>query len=287
MKPGFLKNKIKFSLLIGFFLPAMSFAQSGHELFTKYCTACHTVGGGDLVGPDLKGVTEKYDETWLTGFIRSSQSMIKQGDQKAFEIFRKYNKIPMPDQPVSDEEVALLLNYIKNESAVKQIEDTLAEKKPEKATAYEYNSDKITTGLALFKGKQTLTNGGVSCISCHKLKNDAVIAGGTMAKDLTNTYNVMGKRGIKAILANPPFPLMAVSYKNHPLSASEINALTDFLAYSSEQALYQHPREYTSYFLLISAALWWLLIGIISLIWIKRKRKRVNESIYKRQIEIY
>jgi cytochrome c2 len=33
----------------------------GDTLFTKTCMACHTINKGILIGPDLAGVTEKYD----------------------------------------------------------------------------------------------------------------------------------------------------------------------------------------------------------------------------------
>ena len=33
--------------------------EPGEQLFQTNCSACHTVGGGRLVGPDLAGVPEK------------------------------------------------------------------------------------------------------------------------------------------------------------------------------------------------------------------------------------
>ena len=42
----------------------------GEALFTsKGCNACHTIGGGDLVGPDLAGVTELRTQEWLTNWL--------------------------------------------------------------------------------------------------------------------------------------------------------------------------------------------------------------------------
>ena len=79
------------------------------------CRACHTIGGGRLVGPDLKGVTEKHSEKWLVSFIRNSQEMVKSGDKEAVKIFNEYSKIPMPSHPaLSDAQIKDILLYIKN-----------------------------------------------------------------------------------------------------------------------------------------------------------------------------
>jgi cytochrome c551/c552 len=90
-----------------------STAQKSPEDNFKTCAACHSIGKGRLVGPDLKGVTEKYEEAWLIKFIQSSQTMVKNGDERAVKIFEEF-KIPMPDNNLSDDEVKALLEYIKN-----------------------------------------------------------------------------------------------------------------------------------------------------------------------------
>jgi len=100
---------VLFSLLFTFNLTAQNTAPA--EWAT--CGACHTIGKGRLVGPDLKGITEKRDEAWLISFIRASQTMVKAGDAEAVKIFDEY-KIPMPDNNLTDEQIKGILNYIKN-----------------------------------------------------------------------------------------------------------------------------------------------------------------------------
>ena len=57
------------------------FAQeSGENLFNQNCTACHSLGSNKLVGPGLKGVTDKYETEWLKKWIVNSQAFIKSGD---------------------------------------------------------------------------------------------------------------------------------------------------------------------------------------------------------------
>ena len=43
--------------------------QPGQSLFSKMCAPCHTIGGGDHVGPDLLGVVGRRDRAWLVDFI--------------------------------------------------------------------------------------------------------------------------------------------------------------------------------------------------------------------------
>ncbi|WMJ73511.1 cytochrome c [Cytophagaceae bacterium ABcell3] len=89
----------------------------GEKTFTQNCTACHTIGGGDITGPDLKNITENRDEEWLIEFIKSPQKMIKNGDKTANDLFNKYNQVMMPDQNLSDAEIKEVLDYITKESA--------------------------------------------------------------------------------------------------------------------------------------------------------------------------
>lgn len=85
---------------------------NGEALYTGYCVACHSIGSGNLVGPDLKGVNNRYDQDWLVSFIKSSQTMVANGDEKAIAVFNQFNNIPMPDQALSDDEIKALLSFI-------------------------------------------------------------------------------------------------------------------------------------------------------------------------------
>lgn len=80
----------------------------------QQCKACHTIGGGQLVGPDLKGISEKRDEAWLIKFIQNSQDMIQSGDELAVKVFNDFKKIPMPAHNLTDEQVIGVLAFIAN-----------------------------------------------------------------------------------------------------------------------------------------------------------------------------
>ncbi len=102
-----------FTLFLSSFSVAWGQTPEAEKNFAE-CKACHTIGGGRLVGPDLKGVTEKHSEAWLVKFIQNSQKMVKSGDKEAVKIFNQYSKIPMPSHNLTDAQVKDILLYIKN-----------------------------------------------------------------------------------------------------------------------------------------------------------------------------
>jgi len=100
-----------FIIAINFKSVSAQSAQAGEKHF-QVCSACHTIGGGKLIGPDLKGITDRREEAWLIRFIQNSQEVIKSGDPTAVAVFEEYNKIPMPPNNLNDNEVKDLLAYI-------------------------------------------------------------------------------------------------------------------------------------------------------------------------------
>jgi cytochrome c551/c552 len=105
---------IYFLLLIGLMLKgAMLFAQpDGAKIFKQNCASCHTVTDAKLVGPGLKGITEKRSEEWLIKFIRDSQGLIKSGDKDAKAIFDEYNQMPMPPLNLPYDDIKAVLSFI-------------------------------------------------------------------------------------------------------------------------------------------------------------------------------
>jgi hypothetical protein len=96
----------------GFFAKkAFSQATDPVQLF-QLCAACHTIGKGKLIGPDLYNVTQRKDREWLLKFIKNSQEVIQSGDPYAVKLFEDHNKIPMPPSTYNDEQINVLLDYI-------------------------------------------------------------------------------------------------------------------------------------------------------------------------------
>jgi nitrite reductase (NO-forming) len=86
-------------------------AQRAKLAFESKCLACHTIAGGDRMGPDLYGVTKRRDEAWLARWLKSPEQML-QGDATAKAMLDKY-KVPMPNQGLSDTEVKEYIAYFK------------------------------------------------------------------------------------------------------------------------------------------------------------------------------
>jgi protein SCO1 len=87
-------------------------SNKGEEIFKQNCSACHTIGSGDLAGPDLIGIQDRRTEEWLMTFIKSPKRMIKKGDKTAVTLYNKYNQVVMPDQKLNDDEIKEVLKYI-------------------------------------------------------------------------------------------------------------------------------------------------------------------------------
>ncbi len=74
-------------------------AQDTPDYFRQNCMNCHTIGGGQLTGPDLKDVTQRKDRAWLANFMANPKAVIDSGDPYAVKIFEESRKVPMPTLP--------------------------------------------------------------------------------------------------------------------------------------------------------------------------------------------
>jgi len=104
------------SLMIGLScLPLSLSAQSieaGKTSYQTKCVACHTIGGGPLVGPDLKGVISKRDRSWLIRWIQEPDKMLAEGDPIATQQLK--NAAAMPNLGISETEAKDILAYIES-----------------------------------------------------------------------------------------------------------------------------------------------------------------------------
>ncbi len=89
----------------------------GEYLFATRCVACHTIGGGDHIGPDLAGVTKLRERPWLMRFIMTPEKMIEEKDPIALAIFKKYKEVRMPYLRLTHADAASLIDYIEAQTA--------------------------------------------------------------------------------------------------------------------------------------------------------------------------
>jgi protein SCO1/2 len=89
----------------------------GQYLFATRCAACHTIGNGDKVGPDLLGVTNVRDRAWIARIITESDKLIAEKDPIATALFKKYKEVRMPSLPLAKEDVNVLIEFMKSQTA--------------------------------------------------------------------------------------------------------------------------------------------------------------------------
>lgn len=87
-------------------------AGTGEPLFRRACAACHTIGQGDKVGPDLAGISERRERTWLLDFIQSPELMRRKKDPLALDLMAQRPSIRMPNLGLSRTDTEDLLSYI-------------------------------------------------------------------------------------------------------------------------------------------------------------------------------
>src|SRR6478609_4980632 len=91
--------------------PTDPVAVNGKLAFESKCLACHSIAGGDKLGPDLYGVTKLRNDAWLTRWLKSPEQMLKT-DADAKALLDKY-KVPMPNQNLSDKDIREFIAYFK------------------------------------------------------------------------------------------------------------------------------------------------------------------------------
>ena len=89
----------------------------GQYLFATRCAACHTIGNGDKVGPDLLGVTSVRDRAWISRIITEPDKLIDEKDPIATALFKKYNEVRMPRLGLAEADVNTLIEFMKTQTA--------------------------------------------------------------------------------------------------------------------------------------------------------------------------
>jgi protein SCO1 len=90
--------------------------EQGHHLYMTQCAACHTIGHGDTIGPDLMDISKKRKRDWLARYIQIPDIMLKEGDPLATALDEKYKKSIMPNLQVDGEGATLLIDFIEHQS---------------------------------------------------------------------------------------------------------------------------------------------------------------------------
>lgn len=211
--------------------------------------------------------------------------MVRGGDPVALALFNENNKIIMPDQNLNASQITSILEYIKSESSGSPGPMAATTGRP----ISEAGSIDVLTGGFLFAGsldaQHKLQNGGPTCNSCHQVDNWNVPTGGTLAKNLTDAFSRLGETGVRAILADPPFPAMQLAFQNHPLTEEEIFSLTAFLQKIDEKKTGQTNVNRGLNFIYAGLGGVAVLSLFFLILRIFVKLDSVNQAVYKRQVK--
>ncbi len=249
------------------FVSTITTAQDGKALFDTKCKSCHNIGGGKLVGPDLKGINAKHSQEWLINFTKNSTALIASGDKAAKAIFDEFGKMPMMAFDMPDADITAIFTHVKSLSSA-----NTTEKKKNIIAPPPAPTGNAENGAKLFDGSVSFNTGGAACNACHSA---GAFPGGTLAKDLTKSGAAVG-----AIMNSLPFPAMKAAYQDKKLSNTEIADLTAFLKKAAVDK--EEPMPCLG-FPIGGAILFILFMIAITIIWRKRKKETVNKAIYDRQ----
>ena len=88
--------------------------------FESRCASCHTVGGGERLGPDLMQVTARRNPAWLARYLKEPDKLRAEGDPTALQLYARYPQVRMPNLRLGDEDVAVLISYLDTQGKAAQ-----------------------------------------------------------------------------------------------------------------------------------------------------------------------
>lgn len=194
-------------------------ADPGKDLFDKQCASCHSIGGGDGGGPDLKGVVGKRTHEWLESVIIEPDKLTAKKDPIQAELVKKYG-YEMPNLGIGHDDALKIIAYLSGADGAAAAALPNGEQ-----MAVVVTPELIAQGKALFIGNKRLTKGGAPCISCHPFTYPGIEGGNLSIADLNKSYQKMGDTGMQGALKALKFPTMKKIYAERPLTDDEITAL--------------------------------------------------------------
>jgi mono/diheme cytochrome c family protein len=222
-RPGY----IPLLLILVMFFPAPAWADSGKEKFEKECSGCHTIGGGDSGGPDLKGITGKRPADWLERVIVEPDKLTADKDPIQLALVKRYGG-EMPNLGMSRKDAKKIIAYLRDVSpATPPPGAAPSAEPPTKPAETVVTPELVGQGRALFTGGKPFANGGAPCAGCHSFAY-AGVPGGNLAVDLGARAEAAGEQGFRGMLKSLNFPIMRKMYADKPLTDEEITALVAF-----------------------------------------------------------
>lgn len=243
-------------------------AQAPATYFQQNCLSCHTIGGGRLLGPDLKNVQQRQSREWLVDWLLDPAGILKSGDPYALKMQKEARGAVMTRSLGMTRDLAnALLDFIEAESRLERSPFAGMQTSDRALTP-----EDIEAGHALFTGAAALKNGGPACIGCHQVNSLGGLGGGRLGLNLTRAYaRLGGRKGLTAWLAAPPSLTMSPIFAGHPLDEEEILPLIAFLQRETEADLQENSASLINFVLIGVVGAFVLLIAFDRL-WNRRFR---------------
>ena len=178
-------------------------ADEGTKVFVELCSDCHTIGGGESVGPDLSSLVDWAPEDVGDALKRMEEDYT---------------------EPLSDDQKSQLVLFLAKADAADQLnealhpsEDVIEQKAPLVGDAKQ--------GRALFFGEIRFRAQGMACSACHQAGHK----GGNLGANLQGISERMSHVGLVSACTNLAFPIMKASYAGHKLDEQEVADLVTYL----------------------------------------------------------
>ncbi|MGI9422479.1 MAG: c-type cytochrome, partial [Hyphomicrobiaceae bacterium] len=91
--------------------------ERGQALYLTACSACHSIGMGKRIGPDLEGVAERRKLSWLSQYIMHPSRVRRTGDSIAAELSAAFPGVRMPNLGLSETDAGDVIAYLKAETS--------------------------------------------------------------------------------------------------------------------------------------------------------------------------
>ena len=125
---------------------------NGKKLFNTNCAACHKLDK-KLIGPPLKGISEKRSNEWLQAWIKDNNAFRASGDQDAIDIFNEYQGMPMIAYPqLSEQDINDIIAYTDDKPVADDVMDV--------TESVQEEDPMVAVGKKIFQ---------TNCAACHKL----------------------------------------------------------------------------------------------------------------------
>ncbi len=182
----------------------------GQAIFDRTCFACHSIGEGPRVGPDLKDVHERRTDEWLVRWMEDPLGMGKT-DSIGKALLAEWNNVPMSPPNLSRDEIDQVLEYIQLVSM-----GQIAGREAEDTGPVELSDADFKRGQRIFFDR---------CAGCH----GTLRAGATGPNIQPARTTLIGTPALKAILTSGTPGGMPAWGLSGVLSAEEIELMANYV----------------------------------------------------------